>query len=765
MPNFTIDKTLGQGSAKILVTPTAVNKGNSDLVANVQIFSSTYGTTQTVILRQKKANLEYVFSISPLDIVFNRLGGSTPINIEKSYKLFNGTNQTDVGYTVTTNLPSGITYNDSTKSVTCEENLGVSVEGTITFTQNESGKQLVVRVSQREASIETEFSVSPTNIDFEATGGTKGISVTSRQSVNEGPWEEVSWTYSTDLPSGISFNGSTITANASSSSSSKSGSITFTQEGTGKKITIYVSQKAAELEYEFSVTPTEYNFPMDGGEKTFTVVSRRKVNGVWEDVDYSSAFTSSVPAGWSWDEDTNTITVPKNSSTTSQPSFYIRFVQDGTNDTIDVHITQSVYSEESYQIYAYDLGELLGTGTLSKTSISIDWDDTNYKIGTSSNNPVIWVVVVRVKTVNGTPTVDISTAAKLRDYIASKGGLTGLTGDVTPAVKGIDYQASTGNSWIELTISEDINAAMAGVPAVFPTFEQNTSTSSREGDIDFEVPENQTGTYRWSCHVTQGGKPEEPEVPKGVFFEDGSDTKEVSTYSGSTSWTTGWMNVTSFDASGNPVTPTVKLPSYWESFLDADVEDRGEGNYRIRISVIPSEVDTFRSNSGNGYIYIGNSYDSESIRINFVINTVDLQVSNNLGGTVAGWDSSKYFVIQVQSDPADPVYGAGTNLYSLHMAVKQNTGTFLALQPISTITGIGSNYRKLLGHRVKIMHAWKDCVVDRGSVPSSYGDEISDQIVDIEGRRVSSNPTFGVPDNQGESPVVTINASLRYQPT
>ena len=241
----------------------------------------------------------------------------------------------------------------------------------------------------------------------------------------------------------------------------------------------------------------------------------------------------------------------------------------------------------------------------------------------------------------------------------------------------------------------------------------------------------------------------------------------ITTYSASRSWNTGWIEVTSFNASGNPVTPTVKLPNSWSSFLDADVENRSEGNYRIRISVVPSEVRSFRSNSGNQYIYVGNSYDSESLRIELVIKPADITVSSAMPGTIVGWDSGKYMVIEVESDEADPVYGAGTLLYSFMLAAAQNIGTSMAFQAIGYGGSLGGrNHRKILGERVKIIHAWKNCTINSHSsgVPSDYGDEVSDLIVDRSGRKISSKPSFVMPDNEADNTFVLLEAGLTYRP-
>lgn len=763
MPDFILSATEGQGPSVLKVSPSEINKGSTDKTATVVIRSQTYGTEQRIKLTHKAPIIEYVFSVSPLSITFNRLGGSASINIENSYKTYNGTNREDLGYTVSSNLPEGIVYDDSTKSVTCEENEGLERSGTITLTQNESGKQLVINVAQRESSISTEFDVSPNPITFDTAGGSFTFTITSRQSVNEGGWEDVPYSVDTDgLPSGITYSNKVITA-TENQGNAKSGTITFTQDGTGASITVTVTQAAATLDFEFSVTPTEYNFGMDGGEKSFTVVSRKKVNGVWQNLEYTSAFTSSVPAGWKWNDEINTVTVPKNESTTSSPSFYIKFTQSETNDEIQVHITQTPYSEESYVIYGYDIGDLLPGMRKWMNSISVEWDDKGYNHDTVSNDAIGWFVVVRVKTVNGEPVVDVSSASKLMNYISDVGGIDKLGGDVSLALKNVDYKTSSNASWITVSLSEDINAALAGVPAVFPSFTQNSNTTKRTGTVTFEIPNNKAGTTTWKCEITQGGKPEEPVVPIGVHTEDGTDKVDIVTYSGSTGWQSDWINVTSFNAKGDPETPTVSISSVWQSFIKYQVEDRGGGKYRIRFRVDPTKVDEFRSNSGNTYNYIGNSYDSESVRVMFTIGSVDFTITQHIPNVI-GWDSSKYLVVKLQSWESDPVYGAGEVLYTMLFAVRQNTGTFLALQSIGPGGKLGgNNHRKALGHRFVMMQAWKNCTLGGLNV-DTFGEDVSSQISDSDGRKLSTHPQLTIPQNDESLPVVTLNLNLKYTP-
>lgn len=762
MPDFILSATQGQGPFVLKVSPSEINKGTTDKTATIIIRSQTYGTEQKIKLTHKAPVIEYVFSVSPLSITFNRLGGSASINIENSYKTYNGTNREDLGYTVSSNLPQGITYDDSTKSVTCEENEGLERSGTITLTQNESGKQLVINVAQRESSISTEFDVTPNPITFETAGGSFTFTVTSRQSINEGGWEDVPYSVNTDsLPSGITYADGVITA-TENQGNAKSGTITFTQDGTGASITVTVTQTAAQLDFEFSVSPMEYNFGMDGGETSFTVVSRKKVNGVWQNLDYTSAFTSSVPAGWEWDDETNTVTVPKNESTTSSPSFYIKFTQAETNDEIQVHITQTPYSEESHIIYGYDIGDLLsGSVKTWKNSISVEWDDKGYNHDAVTNDAIGWFVVVRVKTINDEPVVDVSSASKLMDYISQVGGIDKLGDDVSLALKNVDYKVSSDASWITVTLSEDINAALAGLPAVFPSFTQNPNTTERSGTVTFEIPNNEAGTTTWECEITQGGKPEEPVVPIGVHTEDGTDKVDIATYSGSTGWDTDWINVTSFNADGEPEEPTVTISSVWQSFLKYSVENRGEGKYRVRFKVDPSKVDEFRSNSGNTYQYIGNSYDSESVRVMITIGSVDFNITQQIPNVI-GWDSSKYFVVKLQSWESDPVYVAGEVLYTMLFAVRQNTGTFLAMQSIGPGGKLGgNNHRKALGHRFVVMQAWKDCTLGGLNV-DTFGDDVSSQITDTDGRKISEHPHLTIPQNDESLPVVILNLDLKY---
>ena len=97
-------------------------------------------------------------------------------------------------------------------------------------------------------------------------------------------------------------------------------------------------------------------------------------------------------------------------------------------------------------------------------------------------------------------------------------------------------------------------------------------------------------------------------------------------------------------------------------------------------------------------------------------------------------------------------------------AVRQNTGTFLALQSIGPGGKLGgNNHRKALGHRFVMMQAWKNCTLGGLNV-DTFGEDVSSQISDSDGRKLSTHPQLTIPQNDESLPVVTLNLNLKYTP-
>ena len=227
---------------------------------------------------------EYTLSVTPKSLSFDYSGGTKDVSVT-SYKrkYINGTytgEQINVGCSSSV---SGTGFSSSGTSITATQNNTLSGRsGTATFTQSESGKTTSVSLSQA-AGVEGwnyTFSVSPTSLSFEATGGTKSVSVTSyrRQTINgseTGVQESVGYSSSVS-GSGFSSSSTSVTASENTNTSSRSGSITFTQNDSGKSVEITLSQNAASITYERYLTP---NYGTIGTSVTLRAFAKKYING------------------------------------------------------------------------------------------------------------------------------------------------------------------------------------------------------------------------------------------------------------------------------------------------------------------------------------------------------------------------------------------------------------------------------------------------------------------------------------------------------
>ena len=139
-------------------------------------------------------------------------------------------------------------------SITAGQNNTLSDRsGTVTFTQSESGKQASVSLNQSKGveGWNYTFEVSPASLSFDAAGGTKQVSVTSYrcQTVNgieNGVQENVGYSSSVS-GDGFSSAGTSVAAEENLTSSARSGSASFTQNNSGKLVSVSLSQEKVTI--------------------------------------------------------------------------------------------------------------------------------------------------------------------------------------------------------------------------------------------------------------------------------------------------------------------------------------------------------------------------------------------------------------------------------------------------------------------------------------------------------------------------------------
>lgn len=247
--------------------------------------ASSYGNNETVQLSDiHKVTYKYTFTVDRTTLSFPASGGAPSPNlgfglVSRKQKYVDGVisgSYTKVGSTQTA-YPDWVSYNQTVPQYEAKENTGlVERSANMTFTQNESGKQITVQFTQ-DAGVETweyTFTSKNNSLVFNAIGG-KGtpteLTITSNKQkyINgKAVGSPVNIDYSRpSLPSWLSVENGYYEALENKSESSRSYTDILTQAESGKKLTPVLSQAAGVKTYG---TPTVYlgsiaDIPASGG--------------------------------------------------------------------------------------------------------------------------------------------------------------------------------------------------------------------------------------------------------------------------------------------------------------------------------------------------------------------------------------------------------------------------------------------------------------------------------------------------------------------
>lgn len=247
--------------------------------------ASSYGNNETVQLSDiHKVTYKYTFTVDRTTLSFPASGGAPSPNlwfglVSRKQKYVDGVisgSYTEVGSTQTA-YPDWVSYNQTVPQYEAKENTGlVERSANMTFTQNESGKQITVQFTQ-DAGVETweyTFTSKNNSLVFNAIGG-KGtpteLTITSNKQkyINgKAVGSPVNIDYSRpSLPSWLSVKNGHYEALENKSESSRSYTNILTQAESGKKLTPVLSQAAGVKTYG---TPTVYlgsiaDIPASGG--------------------------------------------------------------------------------------------------------------------------------------------------------------------------------------------------------------------------------------------------------------------------------------------------------------------------------------------------------------------------------------------------------------------------------------------------------------------------------------------------------------------
>lgn len=244
--------------------------------------ASSYGNNETVQLSDiHKVTYKYTFTVDRTTLSFPASGGyPTP----RWFGLGTTKQKQIDGVAIGDTISVGYTQSAYPDWIVCDEGYKASENTTLnqrsaslTFTQNESGKQITVQFTQ-DAGVETweyTFSVQNPNLNYTALGGSATPAIAGYNSFKQryingkpvGTSVDVGFS-SPDLPSWIFMDDENhYTALENKSENSRSQVFTSTQNESGKKVTVTFAQLAGVKTYG---TPTVYlgsiaDIPASGG--------------------------------------------------------------------------------------------------------------------------------------------------------------------------------------------------------------------------------------------------------------------------------------------------------------------------------------------------------------------------------------------------------------------------------------------------------------------------------------------------------------------
>lgn len=366
------------GSLSSSSSPSTLTLGeNTSTSSRTATITATHGgksATCTVTQSGATPSTTYTFSINPYKVNVGSSGGSGSVTIT-SYKTV-GVNTYDVAFSIdSSTLPSWATYNGSGSFTISANTSSSSRSANVYFVQDESGNRDYASLSQSgyvppaDNYVFTWEDGSTSDVsanfpwDFSANGTAANIPVISTKNGSSQSWSVSS------KPSWIttSTTSSKVTISASDNSgSARSGEVVLTQSGSGKTLTVNVSQDAYVADtYVFTITPNTYDAPYSSASFIPRTVSTK--NG--SNIGYS---LTSGDTDWVVVSTTGKITVEIMKNTTSSSrSTTLVFTQNESGKTQSIEITQSGQSAE------YKFG--FGSDLYSTDSVICDYQGGEFK--------------------------------------------------------------------------------------------------------------------------------------------------------------------------------------------------------------------------------------------------------------------------------------------------------------------------------------------------------------------------------------------------
>lgn len=526
---YTMIKTkTSYGSTGTECPPKKIIKAISSYISIAN--ESSYGDNEAVKLEDISATA-YTFTVANNSKSIGAAGGNTSAVDFTSYKIVNGA-QSNVSYSLTSTLPSWLTWNSSTRTFNVANNLGSQRIFTATFTQAESGKTVTASVTQAAVSQTYTFTVdggTSSSAVFTSDGGSSTSFAFVSTVTTNGTTTNIAYTLTSTLPSWLTWDSVnrqfTATANVGAE---RTTTATFTQTNSNKMVSISVIQGAKEyIDWRFNIggeTVVNDTIGSDGGTLTYYVTSTK------DGLDHGFRLTTSsgfmTPTQTGTGSQNITVTVSANTSSTSRTDF-IEYRQYDSESTIRINITQSGKPADQYVLQFTDGTTTTKSGTIPAkyssnvnlisggvesykitssgqeavsytytkpswiTSVEIDGDTvlvTGFSENTSTSSRSGSIVITQSGS-NNKLTINVTQSGKAADaYVFTVDGSTSTTktisasgGNVTVSV--VSTKNSTTQDWSITNISADWLTAIKENSNVKLTASSNYTSTNRTGII------------------------------------------------------------------------------------------------------------------------------------------------------------------------------------------------------------------------------------------------------------------------------------------
>lgn len=410
--NPTLSTNLGSLSSSSSPSTLTLGENTSTSSRTATIRATHGGKSATCTVTQSGAtpSTTYTFSINPYKVNVGSSGGSGSVTIS-SYKRV-GSSTYDVDYSIdSSTLPSWASFNKSTSTFTIQSTTSTTGRtAKVYFDQDESGKRDYAVLTQTgytppaDNYVFTWYDGSTSNVsaNFPWDFSTNGTAAANIPVVSTKNGSSQSWSVSSK-PSWIttSTTSSKVTISASDNSgSARSGEVVLTQSGSGKTLTVNVSQDAYVADtYVFTITPNTY----DASYSSTIFIPRTVSTKNGSNIGYS---LTSGSTDWVVVDTTGKITVEILKNTTpSTRSTTLVFTQNESGKTQSIEITQSGYtptytfnvSPTNLSVTAAETNETLTVNSY-KTVLKSDGSETTESLDYEFSSDASWVNAARTTT-------------------------------------------------------------------------------------------------------------------------------------------------------------------------------------------------------------------------------------------------------------------------------------------------------------------------------------------------------------------------------